>query len=58
MSTPCCRPSSDIYLEETKSRDSFYRVGGGTRIAGFLLAVATAILLFVGTGPIVFLRMF
>lgn len=34
----------------------FYRVGGGTRIAGFLLAVMTALLLFVGTAPIAFIR--
>ncbi|KAJ7912514.1 sulfate transporter family-domain-containing protein [Mycena leptocephala] len=33
----------------------FYRVGGGTRVAGFLLALATAILLFIGTGPIAFI---
>ncbi|KAJ7577964.1 sulfate transporter family-domain-containing protein [Mycena floridula] len=33
----------------------FYRVGGTTRIAGFLLAVATAILLFIGTAPIAYL---
>ncbi|KAF7416286.1 hypothetical protein PC9H_002551 [Pleurotus ostreatus] len=33
----------------------FYRVGGSTRIAGFLLAVATAALLFIGTGPIAFI---
>ncbi|KAJ7675474.1 sulfate transporter family-domain-containing protein [Mycena rosella] len=33
----------------------FYRVGGGTRIAGFLLAVATTALLLVGTGPISFI---
>ncbi|KDR73007.1 hypothetical protein GALMADRAFT_745144 [Galerina marginata CBS 339.88] len=33
----------------------FYRVGGGHRIAGFLLAVATAILLVIGTGPIAYI---
>ncbi|KAG2346177.1 hypothetical protein BDR05DRAFT_974653 [Suillus weaverae] len=33
----------------------FYRVGGGTRIAGFLLAVATFILLMIGTGPIAYI---
>ncbi|KAJ7747683.1 sulfate transporter family-domain-containing protein [Mycena maculata] len=33
----------------------FYRVGGGTRIAGFLLAVATAALLLIGTGPIAYI---
>jgi hypothetical protein len=36
----------------------FYRVGGGNRIAGFLLAVATFILLMIGTGPIAYIRMF
>ncbi|KAI0821728.1 sulfate transporter family-domain-containing protein [Trametes gibbosa] len=30
----------------------FYRVGGDTRVSGFLLAGATTILLLVGTGPI------
>jgi hypothetical protein len=35
---------------------SFYRVGGGTRIAGFLLAVMTALLLFIGTAPIAYIR--
>ena len=34
----------------------FYRVGGDTRISGFLLAGATAVLLFVGTGPIAYIR--
>ncbi|KAJ7902840.1 sulfate transporter family-domain-containing protein [Mycena olivaceomarginata] len=33
----------------------FYRVGGGTRIAGFMLAAATTILLLIGTGPIAFI---
>ncbi|EIN04492.1 sulfate anion transporter [Punctularia strigosozonata HHB-11173 SS5] len=33
----------------------FYRVGGDTRISGFLLALATAILLVIGTGPIAYL---
>ncbi|KAF7291504.1 Sulfate transporter family protein [Mycena kentingensis (nom. inval.)] len=33
----------------------FYRVGGGTRIAGFLLAIATAGLLLIGTGPIAYI---
>uniref|UniRef100_A0A0W0FIS6 Putative vacuole protein n=1 Tax=Moniliophthora roreri TaxID=221103 RepID=A0A0W0FIS6_MONRR len=33
----------------------FYRVGGGTRVAGFLLAVATGVLLWIGTGPIAFI---
>jgi len=34
----------------------FYRVGGGNRIAGFLLAIATTGLLVIGAGPIAFLR--
>ena len=34
----------------------FYRVGGSTRISGFLLAVANAVLLLVGTGPIAYIR--
>ncbi|KAJ6632540.1 sulfate transporter family-domain-containing protein [Mycena sp. CBHHK59/15] len=33
----------------------FYRVGGETRIAGFLLAVATTALLLIGTGPIAYI---
>ncbi|KZP23932.1 hypothetical protein FIBSPDRAFT_736539 [Athelia psychrophila] len=33
----------------------FYRVGGTTRIAGFLLAMSTALLLFIGTGPIAYI---
>jgi len=33
----------------------FYRVGGGNRIAGFLLAVVTAVLLFIGTAPIAYI---
>ncbi|KAF8623274.1 hypothetical protein AX17_007480 [Amanita inopinata Kibby_2008] len=33
----------------------FYRVGGGTRIAGFMLALATAVLLFMGTGLIIYI---
>ena len=35
---------------------SFYRVGGGNRIAAFLLAVATIVLLVIGTGPIAYIR--
>ena len=34
----------------------FYRVGGGTRLAGFLLAMATVVVLLVGTSPIGYLR--
>ncbi|RDB21774.1 Uncharacterized protein C24H6.11c [Hypsizygus marmoreus] len=33
----------------------FYRVGGTTRIAGFLLAVMTAVLLVIGTAPIAYI---
>ncbi|TFY58018.1 hypothetical protein EVG20_g8313 [Dentipellis fragilis] len=33
----------------------FYRVGGTTRVSGFMLAGATALLLFIGTGPIAFI---
>jgi sulfate permease, SulP family len=34
----------------------FYRVGGGTRFAGFLLALCTGLLLLIGTTPIGFIR--
>ena len=51
-----------FYLEKKRGKliemRRFYRVGGGNRIAGFLLAVATAGLLVVGAGPIAFLREF
>ncbi|EMD35753.1 hypothetical protein CERSUDRAFT_52921 [Gelatoporia subvermispora B] len=33
----------------------FYRVGGTTRMAGFMLAGATALLLFIGTAPIAYI---
>ncbi|EIM84807.1 uncharacterized protein STEHIDRAFT_60168 [Stereum hirsutum FP-91666 SS1] len=33
----------------------FYRVGGTTRLSGFMLAGATAVLLFIGTGPIAYI---
>ncbi|KAI0694038.1 sulfate transporter family-domain-containing protein [Cytidiella melzeri] len=33
----------------------FYRVGGETRVAGVMLAAATAVLLFIGTGPIAYI---
>ncbi|TBU22279.1 sulfate transporter family-domain-containing protein [Dichomitus squalens] len=33
----------------------FYRVGGDTRVSGFMLAGATTLLLLVGTGPIAFI---
>lgn len=39
-------------------KTSFYRVGGTTRYAGFLLAVATTGLLLLGTGPIAYIRKF
>ncbi|KAG5634183.1 hypothetical protein H0H81_003026 [Sphagnurus paluster] len=34
----------------------FYRVGGDTRIAGFLLVVMNVVLLVIGTGPIAYIR--
>lgn len=37
-------------------RYRFYRVGGGTRIAGFLLALSTVALLLLGVGPISYIR--
>jgi hypothetical protein len=46
------RPNYLVYVNTLL----FYRVGGGTRIAGFLLAVATILLLLVGTGPIAYIR--
>ncbi|KAF8621955.1 hypothetical protein AX15_007386 [Amanita polypyramis BW_CC] len=33
----------------------FYRVGGNSRIAGFMLALATTFLLFIGTGPVAYI---
>lgn len=39
------------------SRLSFYRVGGVTRIAGFMLGIANVVLLLIGTGPIAYIRM-
>ncbi|KIJ19677.1 hypothetical protein PAXINDRAFT_166757 [Paxillus involutus ATCC 200175] len=33
----------------------FYRVGGGTRVAAFMLAVATFLLLIIGTAPIAYI---
>ncbi|KAK7036773.1 hypothetical protein VNI00_011439 [Paramarasmius palmivorus] len=33
----------------------FYRVGGVTRVAGFLLVIANCVLLWIGTGPIAYL---
>lgn len=40
----------------TKIPHRFYRVGGDSRIAGFLLAAATIALLLIGTGPIAYIR--
>lgn len=34
----------------------FYRVGGDTRVSGFLLAGANVLLLLIGTGPIAYIR--
>ncbi|EKM75977.1 hypothetical protein AGABI1DRAFT_122882 [Agaricus bisporus var. burnettii JB137-S8] len=33
----------------------FYRVGGDNRVAGFLLALSTCVLLFIGVGPIAYI---
>lgn len=55
-STHSCEFEHIIRPHEFQLDDRFYRVGGGTRVAGFLLALATAILLFIGTGPIAFIR--
>ena len=52
MFASCPRSTSNQFLW----LHSFYRVGGGNRIAAFLLAVATAILLVIGTGPIAYIR--
>ena len=43
-------------LIPTPAFGRFYRVGGATRYAGFLLALATFGLLLVGTGPIAYIR--
>jgi len=45
------RPNYLVYVNTLL----FYRVGGDNRISGFLLAVATAALLVIGTGPIAFI---
>ena len=42
-------PSSDFEFR-------FYRVGGTTRVSGFMLALATFLLLIVGTAPIGYIR--
>ena len=45
-----------LHLVLNLHKISFYRVGGDTRIAGFLLAGANVLLLLVGTGPIAYIR--
>ena len=47
------RPNYLVYVNTLL----FYRVGGETRVSGFMLAGATTLLLLVGTGPIAFIRM-
>ncbi|GJJ14251.1 hypothetical protein Clacol_008515 [Clathrus columnatus] len=47
------RPNYLVYVNTLL----FYRVGGDTRFASFMLAVGTALLLLVGTGPIGYIRM-
>lgn len=51
---------SASHLKERAGTDvttrRFYRVGGDSRIAGFMLAAATAALLLMGTGPIAYIR--
>jgi len=42
----------------TEDVPRFYRLGGDNRIAGFLLAIANVVLLFLGTGPIVYIRQY
>lgn len=51
-----CVPRITANHTLTDDVDSFYRVGGTTRYAGFLLALATLGLLLVGTGPIAYIR--
>ena len=46
------RPNYLVYVNTLL----FYRVGGTTRISGFLLALATFVLLIVGTAPIGYIR--
>ncbi|KAG6917412.1 hypothetical protein DXG01_002681 [Tephrocybe rancida] len=54
-------PALSVSLDEDVDTDKelvahgFYRVGGTTRIAGFLLAVMTAVLLVIGTAPIAYI---
>jgi len=42
----------------TEDVPRFYRVGGDNRIAGFLLAIANVVLLFLGTRPIAYIRQY
>src|SRR3984957_20785170 len=51
----CCHPFLLPLLNGTCCR--FYRVGGGTRMGGFVLALATVVLILVGTQFIAFIRM-
>lgn len=51
-----CFDTVDLSIKFHNHR--FYRVGGDNRIAGFLLAVATGILLVIGSAPIAFIRAF
>ena len=46
------RPNYLVYVNTLL----FYRVGGETRVSGFMLAGATTLLLLVGTSPIAFIR--
>jgi SulP family sulfate permease len=46
------RPNYEVYINSVL----FYRIGGGTRLSGLLLAFATIGLLLIGTAPIGFIR--
>ena len=46
------RPNYLVYVNTLL----FYRVGGETRVSGFMLAGTTTLLLLIGTGPIAFIR--
>ena len=57
MSTLSCQYSAQLHTITTSDHFiRFYRVGGTTRVAGFMLAGATALLLVAGTGPISYIR--
>ncbi|KAG9312501.1 sulfate transporter family-domain-containing protein [Chiua virens] len=47
----CTVPNYLVYVNTLL----FYRVGGGTRVASFMLAVATFLLLIIGTWPIAYI---